>query len=346
MITLDKCDWLDRKHTIFGKITGDTIFNVLRMGDVEVGTNDRPLDPIKLLSIEILWNPFDDILPRAMVSKKESLGNKSIDSKTQKKGIRNSKLLSFEDEEENNNEQVFKKHSIHESKIVNESKLKAQVAPELQELLVSTTSAASDMSSGSGVGTADRLRSMMQEKSAQSRLRRGVPPKQVPTEDVVDQEDVEEVQDVGRMSVQATQEQRLKEEIHKSRRAVKVLLGQVGEKEEKDREKHNMSTAVEAMRLKYKKRKAEYGDRQNETLDKLQAFSAGLKASKAVVIEKEAPVYSGQVLEDGDEDGDEPIEGWHQGKLKFKKHIDDALRMGSDGRKLDDIVVIDPRKGP
>ena len=57
----------------------------------------------------------------------------------------------------------------------------------------------------------------------------------------------------------------------------------------------------------------------------------------------EVPVYHGQILE---EDSDGSLEGddWYQGKLKFKKHIDDAYRIGGDGRKVDDIVVIDPRK--
>ena len=64
LITLGKCEWLDKKHTIFGKVTGDTIFNVLRMGEAEVDGNDRPIDPIKVLSIEVLWNPFEDIIPR------------------------------------------------------------------------------------------------------------------------------------------------------------------------------------------------------------------------------------------------------------------------------------------
>ncbi|KAJ0969481.1 hypothetical protein J5N97_022358 [Dioscorea zingiberensis] len=48
------CDWLDRKNTIFGKVTGDSIFNLLRLGDVETDKDDRPLDPPKLLSVEIL----------------------------------------------------------------------------------------------------------------------------------------------------------------------------------------------------------------------------------------------------------------------------------------------------
>ncbi len=63
-ISLDSCEWLNGKHTIFGKVTGSTIFNVLRLGEVEVGPDDRPLEPIQLLGVEVLWNPFDDIVPR------------------------------------------------------------------------------------------------------------------------------------------------------------------------------------------------------------------------------------------------------------------------------------------
>jgi peptidyl-prolyl cis-trans isomerase SDCCAG10 len=63
-LTLGACEWLNRKHTIFGKVTGDTIYNLMRFGDSDVDGNDRPVDPIQLLGVEILWNPFDDIFPR------------------------------------------------------------------------------------------------------------------------------------------------------------------------------------------------------------------------------------------------------------------------------------------
>ena len=52
--------------------------------------------------------------------------------------------------------------------------------------------------------------------------------------------------------------------------------------------------------------------------------------------------YSGQVLE-GASDDEEVGDDWHTGKLKFRRHITDKLRVGGDGRKLDDYVVIDPR---
>lgn len=35
-ITMDKCDWLDRKNTIFGKVVGDTIYNLARINELDV----------------------------------------------------------------------------------------------------------------------------------------------------------------------------------------------------------------------------------------------------------------------------------------------------------------------
>ena len=100
-ITLDQCPWLDRKHTIFGKVEGDTVFNLARIGDVDTDADDRPEgEPPAVLSVtltadvvvithafhrgscssragdvesigtlsrpqaEVVWNPFDDIVPR------------------------------------------------------------------------------------------------------------------------------------------------------------------------------------------------------------------------------------------------------------------------------------------
>ena len=45
-------------------MTGDTIFNALKLNDFEVDENEVPLYPPKILSAEIIVNPFDDIVPR------------------------------------------------------------------------------------------------------------------------------------------------------------------------------------------------------------------------------------------------------------------------------------------
>ncbi len=67
-LTLDRAEALQGKHTIFGKVVGDTIFNLLQIGELEVeegeGEGDRPLFPARILGAEVLMNPFEDMVPR------------------------------------------------------------------------------------------------------------------------------------------------------------------------------------------------------------------------------------------------------------------------------------------
>lgn len=37
---------------------------MLKINEFEVDENDRPSFPPKILSVEVVWNPFDDIIPR------------------------------------------------------------------------------------------------------------------------------------------------------------------------------------------------------------------------------------------------------------------------------------------
>ncbi|XP_020236449.1 peptidyl-prolyl cis-trans isomerase CYP57 isoform X2 [Cajanus cajan] len=99
-VTLDRCDWLDRKHTIFGKVTGDTMYNLLRLGELETDKNDRPLDPPKILSVEVLWNPFEDIVPRTLQKSQIEAKADTENKESRKKGIKKLNLLSFGEEAE------------------------------------------------------------------------------------------------------------------------------------------------------------------------------------------------------------------------------------------------------
>lgn len=103
-MTLDRSDWLDKKNTIFGKVTGDSIYNLLALADVETDKDDRPVYPPKILSVEVLWNPFDDIVPRQL-KKIESAAKADADGKPKKKAVKQLNILSFGDEvEEEENE--------------------------------------------------------------------------------------------------------------------------------------------------------------------------------------------------------------------------------------------------
>ena len=71
-MTVDACPWLDKKHTIFGKIEGPTLYNLIKLSEIECEPDtDRPIsDPLpKILSVIVENNPFDDIVPRNLTNK-------------------------------------------------------------------------------------------------------------------------------------------------------------------------------------------------------------------------------------------------------------------------------------
>ena len=112
MTTATKCDWLDKKHTIFGKIEGETIYNLVKMSELEVDSEtDRPIcDPVPRIERAIVVDsPFDDIVPRQLQSsavnqtytKTAAKDEQAVKKKTfANKAIKNKNLISFADEED------------------------------------------------------------------------------------------------------------------------------------------------------------------------------------------------------------------------------------------------------
>lgn len=117
-ISLGRCDWIDRKNTIFGKVTGDSVYNLVRLAEIDTDENDRPLDPPpKITSVEVIWNPFDDIVPRVAVTKSLSSSTADAENKDQKKkAVKKLNLLSFgEEAEEEEKELAAVKQKIKSS---------------------------------------------------------------------------------------------------------------------------------------------------------------------------------------------------------------------------------------
>ncbi|XP_073334801.1 spliceosome-associated protein CWC27 homolog [Pagrus major] len=103
--TLGRADELNNKHTIFGKVTGDTVYNMLRLAEVECDDDERPLNAHKIKTGEVLHSPFDDIIPReSKKAKKEK--DKEEGKKSQSKATKNFSLLSFGEEAEEEEEMV------------------------------------------------------------------------------------------------------------------------------------------------------------------------------------------------------------------------------------------------
>ncbi|XP_013398671.1 peptidyl-prolyl cis-trans isomerase CWC27 homolog [Lingula anatina] len=105
--TLEATPELHNKHTIFGKVAGNTIYNMLKLAETETDQNERPLYPHKILKTEILSNPYDDILPRSLPKRAKKEEEKDVQKKKSKsKATKNFKLLSFGEEAEEDEQEV------------------------------------------------------------------------------------------------------------------------------------------------------------------------------------------------------------------------------------------------
>ena len=139
-VTLDQCPWLDRKHTIFGKVVGDTLYNLMAIGEEDTDASERPINPPRINRVEIVLNPFDDIFPRDLPKKG---GEKKAPSVPKaKKPVKylldlsacsNMNLLSFADAEDFESEEAKKKKIISSHDALNDPSLSKEyaVSPEV-----------------------------------------------------------------------------------------------------------------------------------------------------------------------------------------------------------------------
>ena len=90
-ITLGNTPELQGKNTLFGRVEGDTIYNVAGMGEAEVGEGDRPLYPVRITGVEVLVNPFKDMVARVRTA--PVVQARVVEKKKKRKGGK--QLLSF-----------------------------------------------------------------------------------------------------------------------------------------------------------------------------------------------------------------------------------------------------------
>lgn len=101
--TLSETSELNGRATLFGRVVGDTIFNLLRMSELEIDPKtESPLYPPRILQTEVVQNPFNDIIPRERIPLisllKEEQDQSKSSSSLKKKNV---SLLSFADDEVN-----------------------------------------------------------------------------------------------------------------------------------------------------------------------------------------------------------------------------------------------------
>ena len=85
-ITLDKCSEMDKKYTIFGKVTGPTFFNAVTISNLSANEDGVPSmkdeEKPKITNTEVVINPFKDLKPTTVI-KNDS--NNTISGKKSKK---------------------------------------------------------------------------------------------------------------------------------------------------------------------------------------------------------------------------------------------------------------------
>ncbi|KZV74512.1 cyclophilin-like protein [Peniophora sp. CONT] len=118
-ITLDRADELHGKHTLFGRCVGDSVYNVMKIDQMELDKDGKPQYPPKIRTVRIIENPFEDIVPRitaeekrAQLKAREASAREREERERRKGAKKDAKLLSFGADEEEVEAPVFKKKNI------------------------------------------------------------------------------------------------------------------------------------------------------------------------------------------------------------------------------------------
>lgn len=116
-LTLGATPELEGRNTMFGRVVGDTIYNLMKMGEADLVAEgiERPLYPTMITGAEILVNAFDDMVKRDLVqtnSMPDRTQVKEAKKKSRKKGGKI--LLSFDDDgAEDVSESILKKEKFN-----------------------------------------------------------------------------------------------------------------------------------------------------------------------------------------------------------------------------------------
>jgi len=316
--TLGRADELQKKHTIFGKVGGHTIYNMIRFNELEVDENERPLDPPTIHKTEVLSNPFDDIEPRQTKKKLEKADTDKKKIKSKSKATKNYKLLSFGEEAEEDEEETetvtkdLKIKSSHD--LLEDPKLSSE--PALDETAIKEASIA-----------AGEVREKLKKKQQEDEAKR--------------KEESDSDEDEAKKK--AVRRKALQEEAKQLKRAInaKEKDEEPAPKKEKKAEKEPVN---ELMRELLEERKGfmktmkestllkKGGKRENETLDLLASFESRLLTATT----DDAPIKTG---DEGDSDEDS---GWMTHSLNFEE--DEVSKAKDANMKGDDWYdIYDPR---
>lgn len=363
-ITLDEAPFLQSKYVIFGTVSGDTIFNALRIGrtetvDEESGQLADVENAPKIIDIRIETHLFDDLVMTIedKVPWKICLQNgndKEMSSmkkrRKKRKGKKDLNVLSFGAEMEDGDDGGLGSGMVSSYDMKN-GKANGNKKDDVVKAEVKIKHRKKKVESLKNEEAVDVDETKMKEEKNDAPEK-----KQRILKQSDGNEDDQESNDV--QFAKKSKDRQIRRESQESRSEVSKPT--IPEKKKKPK-----ISAVEARRLKYMSMKGNTSkskQRDSNTMCKLSEFKSKMLEVKGVKVKKDkskkkkkhkkdqeekpsssSVVYSGQVLEN--DDFDENDTSWLKGRFKCKRHIDHDSKAsaitGGDGRSMNDYEVID-----
>uniref|UniRef100_A0A1Q3F6N8 Spliceosome-associated protein CWC27 homolog n=1 Tax=Culex tarsalis TaxID=7177 RepID=A0A1Q3F6N8_CULTA len=370
--TLGPTQELQNVHTLFGKVAGDTIYNMLRLEEGEVYENERPHFPAKILKTEVLHNPFPDIVPRVLKTKKSD----AKETKRKEKGVKNYGLLSFgdeaEEEEQETNEFVQKSAFSGKSKsshdVLDDPKLSKQAidvkagGSKAKAKAASGSESEQDEEEDRGTSSRDKkqierdaqaVRDKLKKKKEESKPAPPPPPKESSSDS-----DSDFGLESERKKLKQEQAAKIRDEISKlkkdyqsDKRKDRAKLDQEEESKKKKQVTSEVMKEFLSVQEQYSEKKKQLpkkgSSRENFTLQLLEKFKNKLHnvQEQAGDGEEEEPAAATATTSGGgDEDVEKDIEQgtWLSHRLQFEKN-DPILAKDAVTKDDDWYDVYDPR---
>jgi len=302
-ITLGAAPGLNKKATLFGKITGDTIFNLMRMADLEVDKEDRPVICPVIKSVEALNHPFTDMVPRTLraLAVKGHEAEPKVVAKPKIKANTNKRQIACADTEDSEEDsqppaKIGKIKSAHD--VVNSSTLSRETAYDKKQVSAAPKDpkvAANDRKK------ADELKARLARLGSGGAAEPAKARVSLSSEDSSDSESVSSGEAQARKKVDTVRSNRsaelaaLERQVRAQRQQLKNPVEVVAEKKEPQKE---WKLKVEAMRLKtQRKRKEREGKEKSkggQIQKELDALRRNVKvASKEARAEADSPRKQG-----------------------------------------------------
>mmetsp|Transcript_135847 Transcript_135847/g.434632 ORF Transcript_135847/g.434632 Transcript_135847/m.434632 type:complete len:1300 (+) Transcript_135847:161-4060(+) len=316
-IVLDRAPTLDGKHTLFGKVVGQTVYNLVRMSEVECDKKDRPMEAPRILRAELVWDPFGDLEPRKMPEPPKSISSGPAEVH-RRAPVKNKKVLSFGEDEGDSDEDApmpaAKKGGAHDL-LADPKLLKDAAYPDaVREREKSSKRPPPADEKGSASGVAKRA-AVLAAASSGSRSR-AVAPEKGSDDDEDDDSDASSGADGTGTDVAKLRSYKRQEAINQLKREI----AGVGSEKKEEKQSRKTGSALEELRAGYQLREARVKATGKEGKRKAaEDMVAQMKSFRSRVKSLTAPMPSDGEEEEGEEKSEEDSTNKSKDKKEKKK---------------------------